>query len=707
MSVAKIYRQYAYIAGVQVPILSTVIASTLGSLASLNVSINYSPYITRIHEYAKIQIWEQIIDGGVINEPTLEFDGIIIGVQRKRNLLGEVFVSLSCLTDGAIWNIRKRSDFYLQNIASSDYRGTGDVLNMRADGQITNFFAETLQQNQFDIGCSIASILTSHIHSQTDTTSNPPTSATSYYEYSFNGKIYTKKVLSDGSSSDNASNPKYYDRFLCDYKLANKVYGVSTSANLKNYFNVDTFVKLVTNTDNDVYGENTFWQLAMTISRYGFFNVYDIPNPTFIDTDGGSDKIDVETLLPSEKLTKITKDANGKVLDLSIDPHPEVVTVLSPTNSKTYGVELKNKKSYKGLAEYIFKPISVMGIPFQCNVIWPDQVLEESVFFDYFNTPTRVLYQRKEIPGVDSNILTCQVIVGPNYNSNDYLKSLTLPNIVPGNLREVDAYSEYESEYGIKYTRLDLSYAFDSSLLKNLDNSQDSINKINNYLNYEFAQNFLGTRKYSVMVTPDCNPIPGFPLVVLNKMGEHVIAFCTGIRKAWSATGQKNISLDVAYPRYYFEDFGDLGNVIDTISQNQMSLDEMGKLIGSKPLDGLSVAKKSYTDVKNAITTLFSKYQDSDKDALDALKKKYNRSVCTYKQYMDLNGITVANDSIKDMPTTYGGKLFDSSIAANNFSTHYFEVYDTINKKPVPLPHLSNSDIINLHLDWIKNPKRI
>jgi hypothetical protein len=714
----KIYSQYAYIAGVKVPIISSVINSNFGSLASLSVAINYSPYITHIYEYAKIQLWEQLTTDGVVQEPTLEFDGVIIGIQRRRNLLGEVSVSLSCLTDGAVWNIRKQSDFYLSDILAADYRGTGNILNMRADGQITNYFAETLKQNQFDIGCCIASVLTSYVHSQPNP--NKPTKEDeksspiiSYYQYSFNGKEYEKRVLpSGGQDSPNiASNPTFYNKFLDEYKLANKVYGVSTSNSIKEYFKQESFLNLITNKQNDVYGENTFWQLAMTVAQYGFFNVYDIPNPTFIDTDNGTGLINVETLLPSDKLTNLAKDEKGNIIPLSIDCKPEVVTVVSPTSINGF----KYKKTYKGLAEYIFKPISIMGIPFKCNVIWPDQVQEESIFYDFFNTPTRILYQRSPIPGIEKTILTSQIVVGPDFsNENGYLKSMTLSHMDANTLRDADIYTDYEAEYGIKYHRLNLSLAFDNALLNNVktasmndSNAKIAFSKINNYLNYEFAQKFLGTRQYTISVTPDCNPVAGFPLVVLNKMGEHVISFCTGVRKSWSATGQKSVSLNVAYPRYYFEDFGDLGNIIDTISQDQNSLDEVSMLIGSKPLGILSAEIKNHMVVKQTIKDMFEQFQNAEPDARETLKNDYRRKICTYKQFMNLHDKEIADTDSKDMPPEYPLDKFDSSEAANNLSCHYFEVYDSINNRYEEFQGIYCSDILKSHLIWIKEPKRI
>lgn len=706
-SEAKKYTQYAYIAGMKIPILSTTIGSQFGSLASLSVNIGYSPFITRLYEYTKIQIWEQVIEHGIKSEPYLEFDGVIIGIQRRKNLIGETSVNLNCLTDGMTWNIRKQADFYLTDIVNADFRGTGDILNMRSDGQIGNFFSDILQANRFDIGCSIASILTSHIHYTKETNSDKSTELqkdqkpdviTSYYEYNFNGKKYFKKVLPNGSVEDKNANPDYYKRFLDTYKLANKVYGVSTSKIIKDYFHQDQFVSLITNTMNDVYGENTFWQLALKVAEYGFFNVYDIPNASYISSDNGSGKIDVETLLPN----------NGNSEQIETEPKQNIVTVISPEDN-TFS---KKKKVYKGLAEYIFKPISVTGIPFKCNIIWPDQIVEESIFYDFFNMPTRVRYRRKALPDEKlANILTTKMFVGPDFKSTGYLKSFTLPNRKEGFIRSGDIYTPYEKEYGIKYFNLNLSFAFDTALLSGTDNedktkTEKAISKVNKFLNYEFSQKFLGSRQYTVSVTPDCNPVAGFPIVIMNRNGEHVIAFCTGVRKSWAAGGQKTVSLTLSYPRYYFEDLGDLGNIIDTISQDPIALEEVSKLIDSSPIDGITTSAKSSKQLKIAIRSLFEEYLSADSTSLNKLKESYRRTSCTLNQFMLLyDKSSLINKT--DIPNDYLLKEFNSSKDANELSCHYFEVYDTLTRKVVEYKDKSVQDILTLHLDWIKDPKRI
>ena len=100
------YRFFLYIAGIQVPFISLSIGSQFGSLASARIAVPYSPFITMVHEQTKVQIFSQRSYSGELFEPELEFDGIIIGIVRSKNFMGQVSVSLSCLTDGYVWNRR-------------------------------------------------------------------------------------------------------------------------------------------------------------------------------------------------------------------------------------------------------------------------------------------------------------------------------------------------------------------------------------------------------------------------------------------------------------------------------------------------------------------------------------------------------------------------------------------------------------------------
>lgn len=722
MSDSRIYQHYLYLAGIQVPLISDVISSQFGSLASANIEVQYSPFILNIHEYTKVQIFEQINDNGVLLDPTLEFDGIVIGITKNKNVLGEVSARLTCLTDGVIWNQRKQYDFYINNILNVDTRGTDTEKNMRADGSIDNYFQGILQGNKFDVGCAVSSLLTSRSHAKPGATVElqdanqkkyqSATASHSYYEYIYNGKAFYKNLLNESDQTGTQSvTPFYYERFLTEYHLANKVYGISTSTDVKEFFQQDNFANLITNQINDLQGENSFWTIAGAVLKYGFYNMYDIPNPTYIKK--GNNPAPAKEGKHGYNLNDVTGAAEGTTV-----AHTDYTSSLNISDGIEGKQTIRNDREYSGLGEYLLKPISVLGIPYKCNVIWPDQVVQESLFYDLINTPTRILYQQQCLPGLSSDVvLTTNMFVGPHFiepnAASNYFTAFNTPNISINDtsIRPQIIYSDYEKEYGLRAQRVNLSYAFDTALLNRNDLTVKQVNeKLNNFLNYEFTHRFLSSRNYSLQVTPDVSIIAGMSTVVLNNEGQHVLCFCTGIQKTWYTSGQKSVQISVAYPRYYYENIGALGNIIDPVSRDPIAIKELNTIIGSEPLDGIvkpnNVIDSSSTNIESIIEDLFKNYNTNSD--VSTLKSKYRRQVCTYKDFYELHGKTFYTNLLYSYPDG----LFDSTTKANALSTHVFKVfYNDGNNRSIAtynVDHtMSNRDIIEKHLEWTKEGQRI
>ena len=706
MSNEKIYRYYMYLAGIRVPLINCVIGTQIGSIAQLSVTLNYSPYIIHLFEFTKIQIYEQVIDNGTLNEPTLEFDGVVISITKNKNILGQVSASIVALTDGIIWNRRKQYDIYLQDILNVDFRGTGAAINIRADGNITNFYSEVLKYNNFDIGCSVSSILTSNQIGEKKTGDSIEYNVKGYTYY-YNGKTFNKT----GAGSN--INPNYYKKFLDNYKLSKKVYGIATSKRVQEYFQVDRIIRLITgNGIQDMQGENTFWSIAQRVMQYGFYNVYDIPNPTFLDINETKDG-------------KTNFELDGK--ELPYDSYDD-------TNNEDYVNAERNlgksqlkltctkNREYIGLAEYVLKPISVLGIPLKCNIVWPDQVISESLTYDFFNSPTRVLLKSSAIPDPqqsNSNVFCSVVFAGPVFQDDTNFLASYIPSnkkYTTQSLRQDNSYSPFEQEYGINYSRLELSYAFDNAVLQRVFNTKKQVENeavrtktitcANKFLNYEFSQKYFASRQYNVQVTPDVTIIPGSPIVFLDRTGQHVIAFCTGQRKAWDTNGSKTVVLTVAYPRYYYEDIGELGNLVDPTSSDESSLAELETLLGSSAI--VSTISNSTNNLANKIDEIYSEYLSDVSDGRENIKKKYARTgMCTYNNFMKFHDKSVTDK--KNMPDLYD--IFASTSNEDKLSCHSFRVtdetgtvkkYNESNGQSVTL-----RGIIQKHLDWIKEGKRI
>jgi len=390
---------------------------------------------------------------------------------------------------------------------------------------------------------------------------------------------------------------------------------------------------------------------------------------------------------------------------------------------------LGNRK-YDGLGEYILKPISVLGIPFECNIIWPDQVISDSIFYDMINAPTRTLLKKHYLPekqGKDG-VITTAVYAGPSFNSNngEYLTSF-IPSELrfdPGQVRHENILSPFESQYGVNYAYLELSYAFDSVLLKDVADAAEAeqleidtnrINKVSNFLNYEFSQRYFGSRSYQIQVTPDVNIINGFPVVILQNTGEHIIAFCTGVTKGFNASGEghKWINLSISYPRYYYENIGKLGNLIDPTSQNNTSLEELKLLIGSDSI--IEPSENSQENLISAIENLYQEFLNDQSFGKENVKNKYYRAtkenpytnidsyICDLDGYMKFIGLIT--NYVTDLPNEYPNLLFESSSEEDALSTNYFKVVE--NGQVVEYKGYSNRNIIKKHLEWISSAQKI
>lgn len=704
MSNQKKYHYYMYLAGIRVPLIDCTIGTQIGSIAQLSINLNYSPFIIHLYEFTKIQIYEQMIDNGIINEPTLEFDGVIISVTKSKNILGQVSATLVALTDGIIWNRRKQYDVYLQNVLNADFRGTLSAINVRADGNITNFYADILQKNNFDIGCAVSSVLTSSQIGEKKTGDSLEYQIHGY-DYYYNGKHFKK------SGSGSNINPKYYNKFFEKYKLHNKVYGIATSKNVQEYFQVDRIIRLITNEVQDIQGENTFWNIAQKVMQYGFYNIYDIPNPTFLGISKPTKNEKAEFEIGVDLIADTKADVDNK-------DYINQDRKLGKSQSKL--VCTKNRQ-YNGLAEYILKPISVLGIPLKCNIIWPDQVISESLTYDFFNSPTRVLLKSSPIPdpNAQNDVLCSVVFAGPVFQNNNNFLGSYIPSkekYTEQLLRQDNSYSNFEEEYGINYSRLELSYAFDNALLQrvfdpkmqseNEEVKKKTITYANNFLNYEFSQKYFSSRQYSVQVNPEVNIIPGSPVIFLDRTGQHIVAFCTGLRKSWSINGSKTVVLSVAYPRYYYEDIGNLGNLIDPTSSNAESLAELETLLGSTAITPTD--KNSMNDLADAIDKIYKEYIADKSDGHENIKNKYKRTgTCTYYNFMTLHGKAVIDKKV--MPDSYD--LFASDTSEDKLTCHTFRVtdengivkkYNGTNGQAMTL-----RGIIQNHIDWTKEGKRI
>jgi len=724
MSIEKTYQCYVYLAGLLVPYIDFTINSQYGQISSLQLNIPYSPYISHIFPFTKVQVFEVLsnsTDSHAI--PTLEFDGVVCSISRHKDVLGQVSISLTCYTDGFIWDRRKQYDFYISELSgTAPAVATGNTFNERADGLIMNYFKELIEQNNFDVGLAAASVLTSTISQQIDGEGN----ATSYgATFHYNGHRYIEEPNENKQGSLSPNPVAFYDKYLTKYALKYKVYGIATSSAMQNYFQTTQFIAMISKNMQDLHGENSFFAISQQILNFGFYQLFDITNPCFIPAEGDDPTVNLTT-----DFNINDKENNNPLTDNEIEENIALLRV-------------NDTRQSSGLAEYIFKPISILGIPLERNVIWPDQVLSETLTYDFGNTPTRVIAHRQPwyaTMDASTSLLSTATIAGPIFDmkksgTRQYFESLVPGTVVnaPGQLRNDKIYSDYEKAYGIKYSRIDLSNAFDETLLGKTFADTEGVGgkhaigsnrgsddpksiqelgkKFNNFMNYEYSVKYFGSRQYHIQVTPDTNCVIGLPTVIMDMHGQHVVAFVVSLSKYYSIRGQKNISVGIQYPRYYYENVGALGNLIDPTSADPDSMKEMAVLFGSKPLIVPNGSEDSSTRLQAKIDSIFDQYNKDKSNNKENIKELYKpKNICTLNNFLNLH----SSPEVTSLPTDL--QLFDSSAEENKLSTNHFTIYDGKMSltKYTPTPKdthnssgLPNKTIIQYHLNWREHDQRI
>lgn len=665
---------FLYVAGYKIPYVSCNIESGFNSLAVARVVVDYSPHILNIQKNTKITIFSKE-DG---YEEELEFDGILIGVVRNKNVLGRISVELICMTDGAIWNQRKQLDYKFDDFLDRGTIGDVSVELMSLDSSLGNRINSLVKANAYDVGCTGACNLTSSFHFKDSKLS---------YEFVYNGKTirFTDPSATQGGNvqTENFLNPKYYKRFLYDFSLRHKMYGTSTVNLIKKFFNIEDYYTLLNNQGPDIYGENTFWQIASNFWNLGMHEVYDIPNPTFI---------------------KRNKAIPNKPIDVA-------------TQKNADNLQVTTNREFHGLAEYVVKPRSIFNVPTKCNVIFPEQVLEEIMYTNYFGTPSRVRYISRNDPMINpggQNMFN-SIYVGPNFQDNAYFKSYN-HDVVEHTVRDKTKrteteFSEYEKVYGVNTQSIFLQPALDASLVSEKD-TRAVLPRINSYLNLQFGESFYGARNYTLAFTSSTKITPGMTAVILSETGQHILAYCNKTNKNWNAQGSLNFSASLTHPRYIDEFASQINDELDPLANpDGNEIKELAMLYGTELITkGIQTSSTtSIGKVKDAINYIFTRYVTSTNK--EEFRKQYKRNVCTYSQfaafhnqknvvYRETETISqiVPGETLPDSILT----KFNSTDAENKLSTNRYSYYDTIEGKMITEKGLSSQTIVKKHLEFIK-----
>jgi len=442
---------------------------------------------------------------------------------------------------------------------------------------------------------------------------------------------------------------------------------------------------------------------------------------------------------------------------------------IAPQETKNYKEDIErlhrtltcNGRAYPGIAEFVVVPQSIFAIPPACNVVFPSQIVSMSLGYDYASEITRNRYQPKGM-----FLPFDKTYVGPNKiaeGDGGYFGDFSQPKsdlrtvVLGAYIKNDTEFSKYETEYGVNHTEINtLNSAYDSLARKlpprvaaspndavgnktddtKAESKEDTnhgdmaLSVVCKLLNYEFVKKYLGGRNLSIQVDSSVDAVPGYGLLILSDSGTHIMARCMGYAKTWSANGHYAVTLQVAYPRYYYEDITNIGAVQDFIMDNEERLKISMELIGSAAIMSINEFK-SHADQMKIVDDIYK-----NNKLPDPLKKE--RTVTEFRQFVAFHndgndkgspsksefygldsykGIKVSpelkdrSDPPRDGATSAADSkgegisdlldLMDSSLAAPYLSTSMFRV------KGKQQPPMKNSEIIRMHNEAIKFAQKL
>jgi len=681
---------HLFIAGVKTPMIAFQVHSGFNTLARCDVSIPYSPWIINLRRYTKFQIWRQDTES---SPSELEFDGALVAKSESKDVNGSVQFNFTGYTDGIIWSQRKQLDAYITQLEMLDNRGMDTSLNIRIDGVLTNYFSQIVKQNSYDVGMATACVLTNEPYGK-------KSDGITGYRYFYNGKgfICSRDGAKPLLEQTERANPWWYRKFLTNYGLNRKLYGVPTNEFTKKFLNTQETFDIIGETAlncGDLQGLNSYLDIAFRVLSYGYYDIYNIPRATFLPMTLGASK-DYES---------------------------------SSKGSATADILALNNRKYPGMAEFFVKPKSIIAIPPKCNILFPDQVVSMSMSYNYLSEPTRDRYKVR-IPFVDAPFTTT-VVVGPKFDDPDgHFRSFSAPKSEHMLWRTDRGYSPYEHEYGASHFDVQFNTAYQQSLdslessmrasfpeyiaaqkrletlkekkdakkediakaeaeVKKFSTSEDfektqkQLSTLKNLLNYEFLQSYFKNRSISVQVTSTVDIVPGHSVLIISDSGPHIMAWCESCSKSWSAQGSYSIVLQLSYPRYCHEDITNTALAHDPIlgsptGQAKTSLDYSMALIGSEPIMAVGDFKKPTKQAEEIAKIYKSRFKED-------YRKNTKRKIASFEDFAifhscvgpnppdaynimkisDYSGIRIANELYVDLSRDEKGRRLDTEPIKN------------------------------------------
>ena len=782
---------HLFLAGVRTPMVGFQIICQHNYLALCHVSLPYSPWIINLRRDTKFQIWRQDRPydpqrpDDPWDKPELEFDGVVVAKSEGLDVNGNASFRFSGHSDGVAWQRRKQLDCYLEHLGNWSDRGLDARINLRiGSGNIMNFFSMVIKENSYDVGMAYSSVLTSTLYNEKKDGEKNGWGAT--YEYVYNGKQFRRNLSGAKSLRKDVEfptlNPTWYKRFLDDYKLAYKVYGVPTNEFVRKFLgNSETF-KIIGDANimgQDLQGLTPLFTVGATILNYGAYDLFNIPRPTFLKAQGKKK--------PFEDITPTEDEEGNKII------------------REFYKELTLENRAYSGLAEFIIKPETLHAIPPKCNVIFPKQIISMSMDYNFSGEPTRIRYTSK-LPFVPSALedLTSVVIVGPSQVGSDrtYFSAFSRPkegiSYPPSAIGRADGvYSVYEEVYGAYHRDVTFNSAQEETFrkinipslsltseeqraviksaleiesdeeidrvtasltkdqqkevdkamaervaekVKGEESSHNAIKLLNGLINYHFIKSYLENRPISIRVDSTVDAVPGHGILLLSNTGAHIVAYCVGYAKSWSAQGSYDVSLLIKYPRYYWEDVSGMALEHDPILGNnndetalKISMDLVGSTAimdawqfrhGSSQAKGIEKIFKDYTEDPNGYVypggkrsvATFKDFVNFHRDAEKWSKIGEPRTNSLpfddnlNKEFHKRNNYALANGEKSFLSRTMDSPTGEPELPTSTFfvENRFLEEREREQGRTAKrITEMENSTLIERHTTFIGSPKRL
>ena len=618
-----------FINGLEVPIIAASTTTQSGGLASAQVTMPYSPFISKLPKYTKITLFSY--DS---SEPLLEFDGVIQGISwRQDKVSGNTGLFVLAQTDGMIWSEREKFNFYIDSGFNENHlmqtTREYEERSIISRAAVSDPLAYFLNQNSNDPG-EAAVVLLTHTFDMTETNYG----AVDYVDCGY----YLNKKAKTISESPGI-NPEYYadyiKKFYENFEVRRKLCRLPIPDKWKQAFKMEYNWKILTNGIQPLEGKVNFWNYLTYICDMFNFEVYDIPDACIT----GIEKNNMTHINNNEK-------ANASATNLPI------------------------------LSEYIIKPKTPFGpIPY-CNVIFPDQVLDKSFFKNYQNEITRCFTVVGTFPGnavFKTVALNYSVYTAPFMpdDKNTYFGSFNMSKPDAGtnvfgniaeaytNTTEFLVRSPYETEFGVLAKQVELP-AILARLLTSVPDPipagktkeqalAENRTTLFNMVNAQFFTSYTEKVSFTLQVTPDVDMVPGSTVLVLDENDDHMLAYCYGREKIWDKNGQQLINLKLTYPRHYTLQSGFSNNYLNTMDPKYYK-DTYSQDVGIlESYIGCKTLSQAFT-MDSTIYELMEKWNKLGQNTpLLKSASPYIRSRTSYTAYQAFYGVAdpVAYDSSK------------------------------------------------------------